>query len=199
MTDKRSHQSLSTKNTGLLVVDVQTKLMPLMVQAEHVLRRMAMVIQSAQALDLPIILTEQYPKGLGHTVSQLRSLLPEQTPTFTKTSFSVLKDPDVQQALTQLSPTHWILLGIEAHICIQQSAKDLMDSKYGAIVLNDAISAGSVVELSTAIAEMRDCGVRVSCSEAILFELLGSSKHPAFKTISQIVKEYRQLQPVMVE
>lgn len=192
-----SHRKLDLKKTGLLIVDVQSKLMPLMVHAEPILQRMCMVVEGAQALQLPIFLAEQYPQGLGETVPALKQLLSEEVKPHTKTLFSAAGDPAVRAAIESQEITHWILIGIEAHVCVQQTAKDLMEMGAGVVVLNDAVSAASVVELSTAIAEMRDFGVRVSCAESVLFELLGDSKAPAFKEISQLIKESRALQPVI--
>lgn len=186
-----SHSVLDRKHTGILLIDVQGKLAPLVAEAEAVVQSIGVTLQGANILDLPIVVTEQYPEGLGETIPQIKRLLPEGQEILPKTSFSACGDDRICKHLMDIPVTHWVLMGIEAHICVMQTAKDLLQVGKGVVVLNDCVSAGSVYELSTSIAEMRDCGVRVTCSEALLFELLRDSKAPEFKAISQLIKESR--------
>lgn len=180
--------TLSRKQTGLLIVDVQDKLVPHVDRACEVVGAMQRMIKAFRLLNLPIFVTEQYPKGLGPTISALKHYLGDQQKIFTKTTFSCLGDPSVREKLLQSSVHQWVLMGLEAHVCVLQSAKDLLTAGQQVVVLNDCITSRSIYHYSTAIAEMRDCGARISCTETVLFELLRDSTDPAFKEISLLIK-----------
>lgn len=139
-------------------------------------------------MGLKIIVTEQYPQGLGSTVAGIKSLLGESGRYLTKTSFSCLGDPNICAELKATGVTQWVIVGIEAHVCVLQTAKDLMAEGYEVTVLNDAITSRSVYDFATAIAEMRDEKIRISSAETIIFELLENSNAPEFKKISQLIK-----------
>lgn len=176
---------LDAAKTACLIVDVQEKIYPLMFEPLELLDKLKLMIQAAQLLNLPLVTTEQYPKGLYHTIQALKDLLGPSQHYFTKTTFSACQDPTIREALKQ---EQWILLGIEAHVCIQQTAYDLIQMGKQVVVISQAISSRSIYDYSTAIAEMRDMGARIASCEAVLFELLGDSKHPQFKAISQLIK-----------
>ncbi len=141
------------------------------------------VINGARILQMPIITSEQYPEGLGKTIPAISGALT--TPPIAKTSFSCMGSDELKRALDR---PNWIIVGIEAHVCVLQTAKDLFEAGHNPIVLNDAISSRSIFDYSTAIAEMRDLGIRVSSVETVLFELIQDSKHESFKQISSLVK-----------
>lgn len=174
--------------TGVLLIDVQEKLFPFVENSCLVMRAMQKAIRGFQILGLPVIVTEQYPKGLGSTVAVLKGLLGESTKYLTKTAFSCLDDEKILSVILSYPVDQWILLGIEAHVCVLQTAKDLLAQQKQVVVLNDAISSRSIYDFSTAIAEMRDCGVRISSTETVLFELLRHSQASEFKEISQLIK-----------
>lgn len=184
--------SLEKEKTGLLLVDVQEKLFPKVENSYEVLCKMSQVIRGFQILGCPIVVTEQYPEGLGTLILPLKQLLSSNedkvSPFFSKTTFSCLKDPKISQHVLESDIDCWVLIGIEAHVCILQTAKDLLLAEKNVVVLNDAISARSIFDYSSAIAEMRDYGVRISTVETVLFELLGHSKTPEFKEISQLIR-----------
>ncbi len=180
--------TLSRATTALLVVDVQEKLFHLVERPCEVMEAMQKVIRGFQILDLPIFATEQYPKGLGSTTAALKGCLGPQQKYLTKTTFSCLGDPAVKKALLQPPYTQWIVVGIEAHACVLQTAKELLRSDMQVTVLNDAISSRSIYDYSTAIAEMRDIGVRISSVETVLFELVHDSSASEFKQISNLIK-----------
>jgi len=179
---------LSRHHTGLLVIDVQEKLFPYVENSCHVMQAMQKVIRGFQILGLPIYVSEQYPKGLGSTVATLKGILGDQQHYQTKTVFSCLDDAGVKKALLSAPINQWILIGIEAHVCVLQTAKDLLALGKQVVVLNDAISSRSIFDYSTAIAELRDCGARITSTETVLFELLRDSKVAEFKEISQLIK-----------
>lgn len=180
--------TLSRDQTGLLIVDVQEKLIPHVDRACEVVGAMQRAIKGFQLLKLPIFVTEQYPQGLGSTISALTHYLGEQQKILAKTTFSCLGDQSVCEQLLQSPVRQWILIGLEAHVCILQSAKDLLSAGRQVVVLNDCISSRSIYNYSTAIAELRDCGARISCTETVLFELLHDSTVPEFKAVIELIK-----------
>ncbi|MBS4168934.1 isochorismatase family protein [Parachlamydia sp. AcF125] len=179
---------LARHQTGLLVIDVQESLYPYMERSGEVLRSMIQVVEGFKILNLPILVTEQYPKGLKPTVAKLKNALPQNPVVIEKTAFSCAKEKAFLSFESQHKITQWVLIGIEAHVCMLQTAKDLLSAKREVTVLNDAISSRSISNFSTAIAEMRDCGVRISSVETVLFELLQDAAAAEFKQISQLVK-----------
>lgn len=179
---------LSRESTGLLVIDVQEKLFPLVERSCEVMQAMRMLIQGFQILKLPIVATMQYPKGLGDAVKSLKDCLGSGQKFLEKTAFSCLGDPILKKDLLNMPVKQWVLVGIEAHVCVLQTAKDLLAANKQVVVLNDAISSRSIYDYSTAIAELRDCGARISSTETVLFELLRDSKAAEFKAISELIK-----------
>lgn len=179
---------LTPKNTALLVIDVQEKLIRLVDRSVDVLNNIQKVIKGFQILKIGTVVTEQYPQGLGETVPALKSYLGDQQKYLSKTTFSCLGDAAIKNELLSMPVENWVVIGIEAHVCVLQSAKDLLDAGKNVIVLNDAITSRSIFDYSTAIAELRDAGARITSSETILFELLEDAKNPEFKAISQLIK-----------
>lgn len=182
------NQKLIREKTGLLVVDVQEKLFPHVENSCIVMQHLQKVIRGFEILGLPVYVTEQYPAGLGSTVSTLKGVLGPHQVYFVKTAFSCLDDESIQKELLKAPIEQWVVVGIEAHVCILQTVKDLLQHGKQVTVLNDAISSRSIYDFSTAIAEMRDCGARISSTETVLFELLRHSKAAEFKEISQLIK-----------
>lgn len=179
---------LTRDDVGLLLVDIQEKLLPHVERPCETLGCIIKIVRGFQILQLPIVVTEQYPQGLGSTVEALRTMLGDETTYYSKTSFSCLGDAAVRDALAHYSVKQWVLAGLEAHVCVLQSAKDLLSRGKNVVVLNDAISSRSIFDYSTAIAELRDYGARITSTETVLFELLKDSKAPEFKQISQIIQ-----------
>lgn len=181
-------EELDPEQAALLVIDIQEKLYPKMDHPCEFLENGLKMIKGAQLFNLPILLSEQNPKGLGRTLGLIQTLVPDQKNYFAKTSFSSIKHPSLLQAIEQSNREQWILIGIEAHVCVLQTAKDLLKHGYEVTVVNDAISSRSIIDFSTAIAELRDMGVRISSVETILFELLKDATHPQFKACLELVK-----------
>lgn len=179
---------LEKKKTALLIVDVQDKLFNQVERSCEVLLAIQKVIRGFQILNLPIIVSEQYPAGLGPTIATIKSALNEDQEYFQKTTFSCFKDPILKTKFNSLKINQWVLVGMEAHVCVLQTAKDLVKIGKEVVVLNDAITSRSLYEFSTAIAELRDCGVRISSTETILFELLEDSQAEEFKEMSNLIK-----------
>ncbi|SCA63236.1 Isochorismatase domain-containing protein 2A [Chlamydiales bacterium SCGC AG-110-M15] len=186
---KHSLETIKPEDSALLLVDVQEKLLPRIDRGSDVTRQMQKVIKGAQALQIPIIVTEQYPQGLGSTVPPLKASLSPNQVYLPKTTFSCMQDTKIAETILSLPVKNWILIGIEAHICILQTARDLLREGKQVIAVNDAMSSRSIFDFSTAVAEMRDCGARITSTETILFELLKDAKHPQFKEVSKLFKE----------
>lgn len=173
---------LNPSKAGLLIIDVQERLFDHVERSCEVMHAILKMARGAKILKLPIVATEQYPQGLGPTIAPIKSCLGSEQIYPSKTCFSAA--PSVEK----MDVEQWILVGVEAHVCVLQTAKDLLAAGKEVVVLNDAISSRSIYDFSTAIAELRDTGIRISSVETVLFELLRDAQNPEFKEISKLVK-----------
>lgn len=180
--------TLSRNRTGLLVVDVQEKLMPHIERSADILTAIQKTIKGFKILGLPILVTEQYPDGLGTTLPALKSLLGDHQSYLPKTTFSCLGNNEFQRLIQETKCDQWVIIGVEAHICVLQTAKDLLRNGMDVVVLNDATSSRSIYDFSTSIAQMRDLGISIASTESVLFELVADAKAPEFKSISLLLK-----------
>lgn len=171
----------------LIVVDVQGKLAQLMDNRESLFANIEILIKTAQILDIPIIRCEQNPKALGPTIPQLDELM-TQNPPVEKFSFSCLGDQKFTTQFKALSRKQVILCGIEAHVCIYQTAMNLLDRDYQVSLIADAISSRNPKNKKIAIGRLDSEGAFISSTEMILFELLKTAKHPKFKEIAKLIK-----------
>jgi nicotinamidase-related amidase len=174
--------------TALLIVDMQEKIFATVDRGPEVLNTLCKLVKGFQILGLPIFLSEQYPQGLGPTVDPLKTQLGSAYHPWMKSTFSCVDDPPFFNCMISLPYQQWVVVGIEAHICVLQTVKGLLNAGKQVAVPNDAITSRSIYDFSTAIAEMRDTGARITCAETLLFELLRDSKHPKFKSISNLIK-----------
>lgn len=179
---------LTKFQAGLLIVDMQEKVFSTVDHGAELLSSTVKLIQGIKIFQVPIIITEQYPQGLGETIRPIRNLLGETIQPFIKTSFSCMADHAISKQILSMPISQWIVVGIEAHICVLQTAKELKRIGREVTVLNDAISSRSIHDFSTAIAEMRAEGIRISSVETVLFELLKDSRTPEFKSINRLIK-----------
>ena len=171
-----------------ILIDVQEKLLPVMSNNEKLLERCKILIAGLNLLKIPTIVSEQYPKGLGHTVQQLKQLLPNQTEAIEKISFSCMDNDIFQNKINWLNTNQVIIFGIEAHVCVLQTVVDLIEIGKTPIVIIDCISSRNETDKEIAIERMKSEGAIFSTSEAILFELCRKAGTPEFKEISQLVK-----------
>lgn len=179
---------LEKDKTGLLLIDVQEGLFPKVDHAVEAMTAMLKCLQGFQMLGLPIVVSEQYPKGLGKTIPHIAQSLPQDQKIFEKTAFSCWRDNSLRSYLENLPVEQWVLVGIEAHVCVMQTAKDLVLAGKKVVVANDAISSRSVYDFSTAIAEMKDWA-RITGVESILFELIRDAGSEEFKQCLHLFKE----------
>lgn len=171
-----------------ILIDMQTRLLGVMSPdaAQSVIKNCHILITAANALEVPVVLTEQYPKALGNTVPELLPLLAH-TKAVEKITFSCLAEPKFSRQLTADRP-QIILAGMEAHICVLQTALDLLDSGKQVFIAEDAIISRNPANKLNALARMREAGCIISNTESIVFEWLGKAEGDAFKAISKLVK-----------
>ncbi|GIW82610.1 MAG: hydrolase [Gemmatales bacterium] len=177
---------MSAGDTGLLVIDVQEKLMAKIPDASTITRNMAFLIDCAQAVGLTVQATEQYPKGLGGTVADLASRLPNRPE---KLAFSCCAVAEVIDRFRQAGCHKILLCGIEAHVCVQQTALDLLALDFRVYLAADAISSRYAIDRDFAFRRLERAGCILTTCEAAAFEWLGGSDHPSFKQVSRLVQE----------
>ncbi|MDE0019767.1 MAG: isochorismatase family protein [Candidatus Poribacteria bacterium] len=173
---------LKPKSAALLLIDAQERIMPAMHDPERALNGMRVAVLAALALDLPVRVTEQYPKGLGRTMPPLIEALGEAYQPIEKTRFSAGTDMwggEIESVL---------LCGIEAHVCVLQTALDLIDAGYHAFALVDAVDSRSARNKSLGLERMRQSGAVLVSTETALFELLQDARHPRFKELQGLIK-----------
>ena len=178
---------LKIENTILLLVDFQGKLAHLMYEKELLFNNLQKLIKGIQVLGIPIIWVEQNPQGLGPTIPEIADILSNIQP-ISKMSFSSCRNNDFLQALNALNRKQVLVAGIEAHICVYQTAADIVDIGYEVQVVTDAVSSRSVGNKEIGLQRMRDSGVSLTSVETALFELLKVAEGEQFKEILKIVK-----------
>jgi nicotinamidase-related amidase len=178
---------LSPESVVLVVVDIQGKLAHLMQERESLFASAVKIIRGARALDIPVIWMEQNPEGLGPTVPEISEHLRGLRP-IPKLSFSCGGSPEFIDRLESLRRRQVLLAGIEAHVCVYQTAADLLKAGYEVLVVVDAVSSRSARDREVALARMKDLGASLTTTEMALFEILKVAKGPKFKEILEIVK-----------
>jgi nicotinamidase-related amidase len=179
--------ALTTDTTVLLLIDFQEKLFPAMHDKEKLLRNIVKLIKGARVLEIPIILTEQYPKGLGPTIPEIKELLPD-VKAIEKICFNCGDEESFNKALDSLKRRQVLIAGIEAHICVYQTAMALSRAGYQVEVVSDCVSSRDPENKLVALFKMGAAGISPTTTETALFELLKVAKGDKFKQISNIVK-----------
>jgi nicotinamidase-related amidase len=178
---------LELKSSVLLVIDVQEKLFRAISEKEKRLDNLQRLVKGIQVLEVPLIVTEQYPKGLGPTVKEIADLLPGFKP-IAKTSFSCCGDKAFSREFKKLDRKQVLLAGIESHVCVYQTAADLIGSGYEVHAVGDAISSRTEENRQVGLKMMEGLGVKPTSTETVLFELLKIAEGDKFKAISKIVR-----------
>lgn len=176
------------RNTVCVVVDIQAKLLPAMNDPELVLNRAQMLVKGMNELNVPVLVTEQYPQGLGNTVPEMSELFTENTKIFAKKSFSCFGEEAFAQAVDIQKTPVMVICGIESHVCVAQTALDALNRGFKVFVASDAVNSRKQSDVDTALNMLRSAGCTVASAEAILFMLLRSAEHASFKTISKMVR-----------
>ena len=178
-------------NTGLgqlVLIDIQTRLQSVMLPEamKAVIKNCTILATAAKVLEVPVLLTEQYPQGLGETAPELSYLLPNVKPV-EKITFACTAEPKFNRQLTVDRP-QIILAGMEAHICVLQTALGLLHSNKQVFIAEDAIISRNPANKANALARLREAGCIISNTESIVFEWLGKAEGDAFKAISKLVR-----------
>jgi nicotinamidase-related amidase len=185
-TKNQENKMLNIKTSALVIIDVQEKLINATKNVNnYVVQNMAKMSKVAEILNIPTIITEQYPKGLGNTSSEISV---SNADVIEKASFSALLEPDFAEEIQSLNKKQIIIGGIETHICVLQTVADLISEGYEVYVLKDCCSSRNKMEYNTGLELMKQYGAKISCLEIALFELLKTSKHPNFKEIQNLIK-----------
>lgn len=180
---------LSRENTQAMVIDIQERLTPHIYDYENIVKKSVTLIKGLQALGIPIMLNEQYKKGLGDTLPEIRELLEEKNSKgFEKVTFSACDTDDSWHYLAQQNRSTILICGVESHVCVLQTALDLLDNGMQPVIIGDAVGSRFPYDKKLALRRIRRAGGVVTTVETVLFELCRSSDDPAFKTISNLVK-----------
>lgn len=179
---------LNSENASLIVIDVQEAFRTAIGDFSPMVGKICTAVKGARLLNMPITVTEQYPKGLGSTVEELSLVLPDDLPRFEKTSFGIHGDEEIARHLSSLGRKQIVVCGLETHVCVSQSCHQLLEAGYEVFLLEDAIASRYENDRLTALARLRSAGALITSVEAMLFEGMRDSKHPNFKEIQALVK-----------
>ena len=186
----RLTQRMTGHHAALLVVDMQDKLLNLIPDHERVVTKLVALIRGAKVLALPTWATEQYPRGLGPTTAAIAELIPDRP---AKTTFHCCAVPQVLEQLYGRNVRHVTVAGIETHVCVAQTALELLDLGFAVQVPADAVASRHKVDWEFAIRRLERAGAVVSTTESVLFEWTERSDRPEFKAISELIKEMDKL------
>ncbi len=178
---------LKTDNTLLIIIDIQGKLWNVMQEKEALLENAQKLVKGMHILKVPIILTEQNPKGLGPTLPELTQLMPEVQP-IPKFSFSCCQDKGFQQALRESGRKQILICGIESHICVYQTAMELISSGYEVQMVADVVSSRVASNRDITLNRVQSEGIKLTSSEMAIYELLRTAESPQFKEMLKVIK-----------
>ena len=178
---------LTTDNTALIIIDVQEKLFRVMLHKEALAENLQKIIKGAQVLEIPLLVTEQNPAALGPSIPEFTNILPNIQP-ISKLSFSCCGEQKFLNKLSALNCKQLLLAGIEAHICIYQTALELLEKSYEVQVLADCVSSRTEENKKLGLEKIKEAGGSVTSVEIALFELMRVAEGGTFKEISKIVK-----------
>ncbi len=170
-----------------ILIDMQEKLLAHMHDHDNLVDAAVKLVKGLNILEVPLLWNEQYPRGLGPTTEPIARLLEGSSP-MEKKSFSCCGSPDFMKALEQTHAGHVILFGIEAHVCVYQTARDLLQRGYTVDIPADCVSSRTAFNKETALNRLRDLGAGIVTMEMVLFDLLQEARGDRFKAVSGIVK-----------
>jgi nicotinamidase-related amidase len=176
---------MSTADTALLVVDMQEKLLPKIAGVDHLVQNLSFLLEAARLVGIPVLATEQYPKGLGGTLPSLRPLLP--TP-WEKTAFSCCAVPELLETLGRDARIKVLLTGIETHVCVLHTALDLLLRDFHVFLAVDTLGSRYHLDHEVALRRLEREGAILTTCETAIFEWLGGARAPHFKEVSQLIQ-----------
>ena len=177
---------LQPDRAAILLIDLQEKLVPVMRDRKTLTRRCARLVQGAHLLGVPLLVTEQYPRGLGETVSEVARHFVNPHCIESKTRFSACITP-IQGQLESLNVETVVLAGVEAHVCVLGTCLDLLDAGYKVMVAHDAISSRRSCDMRAAVQRMTQAGAVPTTVETVLMELVGDASAPAFREVRHLI------------
>jgi isochorismate hydrolase len=178
---------LDKDDSLLLIVDIQERLASVMKYREQVSKNVILLVGLSKMLNIPVVVSEQYPKGLGHTVAEIKETLPVYAPA-EKISFDCCGEQGFVSAIKKHGRKKIIVTGMESHICVLQTVLGLLGSGYVPHVVSDAVCSRTKENWKVGIEMMRDAGSVITCTEAALFQLLKEAGTEEFKAISKLIK-----------
>jgi nicotinamidase-related amidase len=178
---------LDRKRSALVLIDFQERLFPNVYEHSRVLTRIDLLLSAANLLEIPLLVTEQYPKGLGGTIDEIRKAIPEMRP-LTKMDFSCVAASDFKERLSSLQKDQIVLAGIETHICVAQTALDLAAQGENVFVVADATSSRRPLDAQIALQRMERNGLTITTTEAVVFEWLRRAGTDEFKALQPKLK-----------
>ncbi|MBO3803171.1 MAG: hydrolase [Candidatus Brockarchaeota archaeon] len=181
-----SARLIGREGAALVVIDVQEKLLPKIAGNEKVVANIVKLIRFSKICGIPIILTEQYPKGLGQTVKAIRDEIPDVDP-IVKTTFSCIGAHGFNDSLEKMKISTLILTGIEAHVCVAQTALEALD-RYKVCVVSDAVSSRDLENAKVGLRRMKSCGAIISSTEMVMYEILRDANTKEFKESLNLLK-----------
>ncbi|HLL71622.1 MAG TPA: hydrolase, partial [Pyrinomonadaceae bacterium] len=173
----RHENTLDAAQTALVIIDMQEAFRPSMPDFAEIAVRIALMAHAAQLLGLPVIVTEQYPKGLGQTAGEIRAVLPAALKVIEKTAFSSCGAQTFVDELERVRARQVLVCGIEAHVCVNQTTHDLLARNYQVHLLTECITARAAHNRETGLAKMQQSGALPSSIEMALFELMRDAAH----------------------
>lgn len=184
----RHENTLDAGQTALVVIDMQEAFRASISDFAEVAARVALMAHAAQLLGVPVIVTEQYPKGLGHTAGEIRAVLPAALAPFEKTAFSSCGAPEFVAQLTGHGARQVLVCGIEAHVCVNQTTHDLLARGFQVHLLTECITARAAHNRQAGLAKMQQSGALPASIEMALFELMRDAAHAQFKAVQKLIK-----------
>jgi nicotinamidase-related amidase len=178
---------LDVTHGALVLIDLQERLMPAMEGPAHVVARCGILIEAARRLDAPVLATRQYPRGLGALVEPLAGALrPEEC--HDKLAFSAFAEPAVREEMLRLGRDQFVVAGVEAHVCVLQTALDLLAEGYGVAVVADAVASRREESRALALERLRRHGAEIVNTEMVVFEWLGRAGTDDFRALSPLIR-----------
>ena len=181
---------IKKEECALLVVDIQERLISVIDQGAHVVRRNVILLEGFNILGIPQVFMRQYPKGLGDIVPEIRAVAGDYSP-FDKLAYSAMKDPAIAAEMERLRGTgvqHVLVSGVESHVCVLQSCIDLKEAGFSPVMVVDCVGSRKPEEKAVGLQRAMQEGILLTTAEAVLFELLEVAGTDAFKAISKLVK-----------
>ena len=177
-------------DSQLIIVDIQTKLAEVMPPkvVGRIIDNTGLMLSAAERIGIPVLFSEQYPQGLGPTVAEITEQLPETAKRFEKTSFSCVGADGFEQELTDGKPRQAIITGMEAHVCVLQTAMDLNSRGVQVFVVGDSVCSRRLDNYQNAVERLQRAGVIVTTAESVVFEWLRDARHAHFKEIAAMLQ-----------